>query len=1088
MSKSMRVFRTMPDLVLADTMLPRRGNLLDSIQTLLFGLWFVVALGLPATLAEGQSSPAWNQSQVGGPDQASGSANWDGTTMTLSGQGAGLNIKGADHVPFIYQKRAAGDFEVIARLKDFDGEGTDTAGLMARTDDTATSGGAAVYFGIPNGKNSLNWLSEIPATADTPAPRVLSSGIEVARKPPIWIKMIREGTNIAFYKSADGKLWTMISNTSGGLVALKGPVEVGFFVSGGSPAKMVTAAFDSIQIGEAQMDYETSWVGNTFGSVPDGEHVSNNLDAMWVAPDGTCYTNSFWDEEGAAGASYREGKVWRTFPGEGWGGGQACEGSITGDANHLFVVNAGRIAMYDLVGPKFNPVPIDLTVNLANPKGGTYISGLASNGHELYVADSLNNIIRVVSLDPYPTYQTPGAANDRIETAPGPVVVPTDDPRFAPAEVYQTRRSGEGVTYKIPGLTPGATYTVRCHLAAYADKEQGMGIGKANEVITLSDLAGGKLKAVVKDFPGNTLDKDGTLHFSFGGYGGGVCGLEVLDSSGTRVFAINCGGPTVGDFKGESPELVDQEFHFDRPGPMTFDKRGNLWIIQRGNDFPIGSITSAKYPAAVKCYKPEGTLTRRQITDVINPRALAYDAAKDQLLVGENGPDLNVRFYSGLNGTPVLDHTFGEKGGVFAGPHPGLISDPAAGGDARFAAVSGIGVDAQGNLYVGGDANGTDLRQFTPDGRLGWILYSLMFCNTYDVDPASDGTEIYGTYNHLHLDLSQTVPGSEQKLVSYNWNPKYGPPVRVGGSQSIVRRLGQDKRRVMFTSAQGSVDTINIYRYDGEIAIPCGAIRGNEMWIDADGDGVEEPGEVTKVDGSASSYCVDSKGDIWLAKSGASICTMRHFFFKGINDKGVPLYSGVKGEGYEDIPCPEEGGKVNAWAESFKLEYDADRDIMVAFYPTTALINHQINGQDHVINIPDYAMARYDNWSKGNREPTWKIHVPTQEATPEYFMMEVGKPYNLYGFNGMQVAGDYVFLAHLWGEIMAFDLKSGKVAETFPMGPEVAGCSAWEDAALGLSAFKCKNGEYLIFDENSGYGGKNNFIRWKPAVQTAQAQ
>ena len=40
--------------------------------------------------------------------------------------------------------------------------------------------------------------------------------------------------------------------------------------------------------------------------------------------------------------------------------------------------------------------------------------------------------------------------------------------------------------------------------------------------------------------------------------------------------------------------------------------------------------------------------------------------------------------------------------------------------------------------------------------------------------------------------------------------------------------------------------------------------------------------------------------------------------------------------------------------------------------------------------------------------------------------------------------------------------------------------SAWEDSAMGLRAFRRENGEYLIFTENSGWGGKNNFFRWKP--------
>ena len=33
---------------------------------------------------------------------------------------------------------------------------------------------------------------------------------------------------------------------------------------------------------------------------------------------------------------------------------------------------------------------------------------------------------------------------------------------------------------------------------------------------------------------------------------------------------------------------------------------------------------------------------------------------------------------------------------------------------------------------------------------------------------------------------------------------------------------------------------------------------------------------------------------------------------------------------------------------------------------------------------------------------------------------------------------------------------------------------------MGLRVVKRSDGEYLILTENSGWGGKNNFYRWKP--------
>ena len=572
-----------------------------------------------------------------------------------------------------------------------------------------------------------------------------------------------------------------------------------------------------------------------------------------------------------------------------------------------------------------------------------------------------------------------------------------------------------------------------------------------------------------------------SFSISVAAYGGGLCGLEVLDGKGARVFAINCGGPAVGDFKGESPELVSKDFAFDRPGPMSIDKRGDIWIIQRGNDFPIGGGTTAKYKAAIKCYKTDGTFTNREIDDVVNPRALGYDAAKDELLVAENGPDLNVRIYSNLATKPSLELTFGIKGGIYSGQHPGRVNDPTAGGIARFAGVCGVGVDKAGNLYVGGGFQGTDLRMFTPDGKLGWMLNSLMFCNTYDFDPASDGADVYATYNHVHLDLTRTESGKEQKYVGYNWDiNRFGTPERSGNSQSIVRRHGPEKRLVMFTSGQGIVGDINIYRYDGEIAIPAGGTRdnGSSLWVDANGDGKEDPDELTKMPtaiGWVTSLCIDSKGDMWAGIPGMSGSFMRHFKFKGLNAKGVPLYSGVKGDGYEDVPFPEEGGKTSGWGMGCKLDYDADRDIMVMFYPAVRRTGEADKSPSQ------YFIGRYDNWSKGNRIPKWKVKAFTPQTDPDYFMYEVNVyPYS--GYEGMEVAGNYVFLAYVFGEVHVLDLNSGKLVQILANGPEVNGQSAWEDAAMGLRGLSTrKNGEYLVRYWGTAVGaGKITSSRWKP--------
>lgn len=1023
----------------------------------------------------------WHDATVGATAQPGGSHTWDTKTLTVTGAGAGLDLKGKDECQFVYLNREAGDFEAVARLVAFTGDGDAAAGIMARPDQTP--GGPMTALQFKPKDNTVSWLSRIPADRLPSTARTFAGGIPLSQKPPLWLRLVRLGNNFAVYKSRDGRLWSMISNVSVGPVALTGPVELGFFVTRAATDKPATATFDSIRIGPARMNYKTSWVGNSFGAREEDKHVSNALSAMWVAPNGTCYASSYWDEGGRPVTSYREGKAARGLP---IGTPQTAEGGITGDGKHIFVAAVDRIMVLDPAAMDFAPRPVPLSVSLLDKKtNACVVSGLASNGTELFVADSRDNLVRVASVAPVKTFHVSTAANDGIAFAPTPVAIPAGDARFAPALVYQTQRGGEGCRYTLPGFTPGATCTVRAHFAEYLTRPANCDLRNrvrniGDVQVNVAELAGGVMKPLVQDFPGYRADAKGNVVVDSGSYGGpGLCGLEVLDAAGKRLLAVNCGGPAVGEFTGEAAELSNRNFPFERPGPMTVDQRGDLWIIQRGNDFPIGGKPAAKYQAAVKCYAANGTFTGREITDVINPRALGYDAARDQLLVAENGPDLNVRFYGELATKPALARTFGEKGGIYGGKRPGLVYDAAAGGYARFAGIAGVGVDAQGNLYVGGGFQGTDLRMFTPAGKLGWMLNSLMFCNTYDFDPASDGTELYGAYNHLKLDLAQSAPGREQKYIGYNWDlRRFGEPDRAGSSQAIVRRLGPEKRLVMFTSGQGQIGDLKIFRYNGELAIPCGDTRdgGSALWIDTNGNGKAEPEEITSMAsaiGWVTGLCVDAKGDIWAAVSATDGSFMRHFTFKGISAGGVPCYSGLKGEGYDDIRFPEEGDTTNAWGMASRLDYDADRDILVAFYPA---VKRTGEGDK---SPAQYFMARYDNWRKGNRTPAWKVKASRPETDPDYFMYEV-KLYPYSGYMGMQIAGDYVFLAYLFGEVHAFDLNTGKLAEILSLGPEVNGQSAWEDAAMGLRACKRSNGEYLILTENSGWGGKDNFFRWHP--------
>ncbi|MGV2292818.1 hypothetical protein AAHK20_29205 [Trinickia sp. YCB016] len=82
---------------------------------------------------------------------------------------------------------------------------------------------------------------------------------------------------------------------------------------------------------QAQLTYETSWIGNSFG-FGDGKWVQLDVEAISVGADGTVYTNAPWDESGSEVGAYKGGdKVAVAGNTHGWGnaGGDAVASNAT---------------------------------------------------------------------------------------------------------------------------------------------------------------------------------------------------------------------------------------------------------------------------------------------------------------------------------------------------------------------------------------------------------------------------------------------------------------------------------------------------------------------------------------------------------------------------------------------------------------------------------------------------------------------------------------------------------------------------------------------------------------------------------------
>ena len=85
---------------------------------------------------------------------------------------------------------------------------------------------------------------------------------------------------------------------------------------------------------EPALNYTVSWFGNTFAE--PNKWVQMDAHAMYTAPDGTCYLNTFWEEGGRNVGIYRNGDVvGNAGHTHGWGyeGGEA----VTANNKYLFI-------------------------------------------------------------------------------------------------------------------------------------------------------------------------------------------------------------------------------------------------------------------------------------------------------------------------------------------------------------------------------------------------------------------------------------------------------------------------------------------------------------------------------------------------------------------------------------------------------------------------------------------------------------------------------------------------------------------------------------------------------------------------------
>lgn len=496
--------------------------------------------------------------------------------------------------------------------------------------------------------------------------------------------------------------------------------------------------------------------------------------------------------------------------------------------------------------------------------------------------------------------------------------------------------------------------------------------------------------------------------------------ITGLATAGSLLYASDFLGNRVRVYTTDG--VWQQDINVSGPGALALDSAGNIWVAQQS-------------AATVVEFSPGGALLNTiQMPAASRPSALYFDASSGQLMVGDQGPDMNIKRYT-VSGTPTLVGTFGIQGG-YLDTTTGIKGQV---GDKRFTRVVGIGKDAAGNLYVlnnpwggGWDLGrngGTDIHAYDSTGNLQWKLQSLNFEAVAAPDPLTDGAYFYGGTNIYTGTAGGTFVANTVDPFSYPTDPRlnmndtqrdehFGQLVSVGGNRILVAS-GQNPGIFYFFHFNSA---------SGYIAIPDASIPGPAF------------NTTLSVTGG---FCIDSRGDVWAGLDRTN--HIYHYPLTGFDGEGKPIW----GPGIA-ISIPQSIRPLT------RIIYLPESDTMILAQGIAG--SWDWTAMQSRIEV-------YHGWSAGN----------TTKPNPVV---------NLTSTNPKSItaAGNYLFVGyvHTVPNIDAFNLTTGNLDTTLinssggtvDVGNDV-------DSMYGLRAYLRSAGEYVITKDN--YNGSSVIVyRWTP--------
>ena len=499
--------------------------------------------------------------------------------------------------------------------------------------------------------------------------------------------------------------------------------------------------------------------------------------------------------------------------------------------------------------------------------------------------------------------------------------------------------------------------------------------------------------------------------------------ITGLATAGSLLYASDFYGNRVRIYTTDG--VWQRDINVSGPGALAVDAAGNLWIAQKSE----GSIVG---------FSPTGALLNTiRMSSRARPSSLYFDASSKQLMVGDEGPDMNIKRYT-LAGTPTLAGTFGVQGG-YLDTTTGIKGQVGA---KRFTRVAGIGKDTAGNLYVlnnpwGGGWDlardgGTDIHAYNSAGNLRWTLQALNFEGIVTPDPATDGALFYGGTDIYSGSAGGTFVANTVDPFAYPSDPRIATNGDRDEHFSQLAAVGAN--RILVVSGQNP-ETFYFFHFNaanGDIAIPDATLPGPVFnattWV-------------------RHGFCLDSKGGVWvgLDKTGY----IDHYPLTGFDASGKPTWGPVI-----RFAIPKSIQPLT------RIVYLADSDTMI-------LGQGVVGGTDWT--AIGTRIEVYHGWSAGNTTaPNPVITLPHANA------------------KAIDAAGSYLFVGYWFssGEalsnIEAFNLATGSLAATLVnTSPSTVDASSAIDSMYGVKAYLRSTGEYVV-TKNNVKGDSVTVYRWTP--------